>query len=137
MKAVVHRGRACKNCATVWKRKNGSCHRCHLHRVRVRERGVGAAAKRERNRRWYRANKHWFLSRNAKRNRALTSTLGFDKQVRAIYKACPRGKVVDHIVPLKGLNKDRQHVVCGLHVPWNLEYTTKAANARKWAWMED
>jgi hypothetical protein len=46
-------------------------------------------------------------------------------RITNIYKNCPKGKVVDHIVPLRGKN------VSGLHVEYNLQYLTPEQNSRK------
>jgi len=65
---------------------------------------------------------------NAKRRAAkLNATPKFANlnKIKEIYKNCPKGYHVDHIVPLQGKE------VCGLHVEYNLQYLTKSENSSK------
>ena len=73
-------------------------------------------------------NRHIRTALNAKRNAVkLKATPKFANlnKIKEIYKNCPKGYHVDHIVPLNS------KLVCGLHVEWNLQYLTPSDNCSK------
>lgn len=75
----------------------------------------------------YKSNKAQYITRVLKRrvNIGLATLKGHEKTIKQIYNDCPQGYEVDHIIPIKGKG------VCGLHVPWNLQYLTKYENRSK------
>src|SRR5260221_13742651 len=49
----------------------------------------------------------------------------FKREMAQLFKNRPSGTTLDHIIPLKN------PLVCGLHVPWNIQYLTASENSKK------
>lgn len=138
---------SCKKCAVVLKQKaknpNGWCFACWkpekdrlYHNANKEKRTEFLNTWRKSNKdklsgyakKHYEANKHKYREKDAHR-RALevqaTPVWVNRSELREIYAQCPKGHHVDHIVPLK------HPLVCGLHVPANLQIIPAAENLRK------
>lgn len=58
-------------------------------------------------------------------------------EINKFYRDVPVGMVVDHIFPLVLKDDNGEHIGCGLHVIWNLQYITAEENRKKWNKLED
>lgn len=85
-------------------------------------------AQRDRSNLHYLLNKSDYLARNAQR-RALklkaTPPWADLEKIKELYRTCPEGYHVDHIIPLQGA------LVCGLHVESNLQHLPALENLQK------
>lgn len=82
----------------------------------------------EYNKQYYAKNKEKFRAKSAKYRAARiqrTPSWVDSKELEEIYKNCPQGHHVDHIIPLQG------DLVSGLHVPANLQYLKAEDNIKK------
>lgn len=94
---------------------------CSLHYTRQTDRKVYA-------KRWNAANRQASVGYNALRRalKAQAKPAWLPKEkLTSVYRNCPEGYEVDHIIPLNHPD------VCGLHVPWNLQYLTPEENRSK------
>jgi hypothetical protein len=69
-------------------------------------------------------NREQSAKRRAKLLKAIPKFANLNK-IKKIYKNCPKGYHVDHIIPLNN------PIVCGLHVEWNLQYLSAKDNCSK------
>lgn len=102
----------CKKIKAIWQQKN---------KEKISKK---AALYKKENPGKIRANKAKYRAAKLLRTPKWLTKKHFD-EMRKIYDFCPSGQVVDHIVPLRGVN------VSGLHVPWNLQYLTNSENCSK------
>lgn len=95
-----------------WRKNNPDLMRIYKNSWKKRNRG--------------KVNADWML-RYAKKKSATPKWLSKMqvKQIENIYKMCPPGYHVDHIIPLRG------KLVSGLHVPWNLQHLPAMDNVKK------
>jgi hypothetical protein len=109
--------------AAQWVRENPDKRKAVLAKYR----SENSDALKAYNREWFAKNKGRRAAYEAaRRSLKLQATLpGYDGELVAFYVNCPEGFVVDHMVPLNG------KTVCGLHVPWNLQYLPSSVNSSK------
>lgn len=107
---------------------NRQCRQCYL----------------ESKRRWAKNNRnrdkitHSIYTRLRKQNLSQLHTpiWASKEKIKFIYQSKKYGDHVDHIIPLKGICPiTKRHVVCGLHVHYNLRLLSSEENDSKWAWF--
>lgn len=124
----------CRRGHTIGRDSDGHCIECRRASITKSYRkssDESKAAKRASTRAWEKRNPELARAYRANsdiiRKRCMGSKLSkaYSAELNAIYANCPEGHHVDHIIPLS------HPAVCGLHVPWNLQYLTEADNLAK------
>jgi hypothetical protein len=120
---------------------NRNYHRIHAKEIsekkKKRRAELSPEKNRESHRKWAQKNPGMvnFLAskKRARRRNATPTWLSQDHwiQIKDLYKNCPKGWHVDHIVPLLAVNSENEHIACGLHVPWNLQLLPASENIKK------
>lgn len=129
------RYRSSRNCVACTKRRAGEWRKANYEAslaAQRRCRQANSARANESNRKWRakypekyaKLNRAHSKARKAVRRKATPSWADMAGIV-AFYKACPSGKVVDHVIPLRG------KTVCGLHLLQNLQYLGATENLKK------
>lgn len=111
-----------------WRKNNPELVRIYEKRWEEKYPEKSVQCFRDSSRKWRKNNplkrRAWETLRRAKKMMATPPWVD-KKELEVIYLNCPAGYHVDHIIPLK------HPLVCGLHVPWNLQYLSSKENIRK------
>jgi hypothetical protein len=124
----------CKRGHTLGRDPDGHCIECRRASITQSYRRSSEASKivkREATRAWERKNPERAKAHRAnsdlirKRRHGHVIAKLYREELNRIYEQRPKGHHVDHIIPLV------HPLVCGLHVPWNLQYLTEIDNLLK------
>lgn len=125
-----HNKKLCPSCNTILDIEE-------FHKNNAKKDGIATACKackKQQQSSYYKENKYLFIGHNIKYKlqiRQATPKWADLEKLKEIYANCPEGFHVDHYYPLQG------EMVCGLHVPENLQYLMASENISKSNKMPD